>query len=91
MSLIYSKFDFMNKPWWRPDYDDRAPQYFISSIKHFQQAILLSIENEDELFWKGFIDLHREHYLMECISAEGDFFQEQFLDLFYTWLAIFAE
>ncbi|CAB4487498.1 Fic-domain-containing protein [Rhizophagus irregularis] len=72
MSLIYSKFDFVNKPWWRSDYDDRAPQYFISSIKRLQQAILLSIENENELFWKGFMDLHRERYLMECISVEGD-------------------
>ncbi|CAG8672362.1 5645_t:CDS:1 [Ambispora leptoticha] len=72
MALIHSKFDFVNKPWWRPDYDNRAPQYFISSTKRFQQAILLSVNNEDELLWKGFMDLHRERYLIECISAEGN-------------------
>ncbi|RIA83686.1 fido domain-containing protein [Glomus cerebriforme] len=72
MDMIHSKFDFVNKPWWRADYDDRTPQYFISSTKRFQQAILLSVNNEDELFWKGFMDLHRERYLIECISAEGN-------------------
>ncbi|CAG8759811.1 479_t:CDS:1, partial [Funneliformis caledonium] len=72
MALIHSKFDFLNKPWWRPDYDDRVPQYFILNTNRLQQTILLSINNEDELLWKGFMDLHRERYLIECISAEGD-------------------
>ena len=70
MVLIHSNFDFLNKPWWRSDYDDRDTQYFISSTKRFQQAILLSANGEDELFWKGFMDLHHEHYLTECISVE---------------------
>ncbi|CAI2189301.1 10082_t:CDS:2 [Funneliformis geosporum] len=72
MSLIHSNFAFLNKPWWRPGYDDRAPHYFISNIERLQQAISTSINNEDELFWRGFMELHRERYLIECISAEGD-------------------
>ncbi|PKC53643.1 hypothetical protein RhiirA1_509952 [Rhizophagus irregularis] len=72
MALIRSDFNFVNKPWWRPDYDDRAPQDFLSSTKCLQQAILLSVNKEDELFWLGYIDFHHERYLIECISAEGD-------------------
>ncbi|CAI2174053.1 13050_t:CDS:2 [Funneliformis geosporum] len=72
MALIHSNFDFLNRPWWRPDYDDRVHQYFISNTTRLQQAILLSVNNEDELFWEGFMELHRERYLIECISAEGN-------------------
>ncbi|CAG8666895.1 11796_t:CDS:1, partial [Acaulospora colombiana] len=40
--------------------------------KHLQQAISLAVNESDAAFWKGYIDLHREHYLLECISAESD-------------------
>ncbi|CAG8559828.1 4726_t:CDS:2, partial [Scutellospora calospora] len=36
-------------------------------------AISSTVDNEsDELFWKGYIDLHRERYILECVSAESD-------------------
>ncbi|CAI2189962.1 10384_t:CDS:1 [Funneliformis geosporum] len=72
MALIHSNFNFTDKPWWRPDYDDRNTQYFISNTERLQRAISLSVGNEEELFWQGYMDLHRERYLIECISAEGD-------------------
>ncbi|CAG8775639.1 18902_t:CDS:1, partial [Acaulospora morrowiae] len=55
-----------------PVYDDRDPQYFILNTSRLQQIILLSVNNEDELLWKGFMDLHRERYLIECIAVEGN-------------------
>src|SRR5271163_4027919 len=72
MAFIHSNFDFANETWWKLDYDERNVQYFISNIKRLQQAISLSVDNENELFWKGYIDLHRERYLIECISAESN-------------------
>ncbi|CAG8687642.1 3528_t:CDS:2 [Cetraspora pellucida] len=73
MSMIYSNFDILDKPWWKLHLDERNTEYLISSIKHFQQAISSAVNNEsNELFWKGYIDLHREHYLLECVSAEND-------------------
>ncbi|RIB20090.1 hypothetical protein C2G38_2141333 [Gigaspora rosea] len=42
-------------------------------IKHLQQAIKLAVnDKKDGLFWKGYIDLHFERYLLECVSAEGN-------------------
>ncbi|CAG8817693.1 8919_t:CDS:1, partial [Dentiscutata erythropus] len=55
-----------------PSYDERDANYFVLSAKHHQHAILLAINESDTLFWKGYIDLHREHYLLECISAESN-------------------
>ncbi|CAG8572393.1 4950_t:CDS:1 [Funneliformis caledonium] len=72
MVFIHSNFDFLDKVWWKLDYDDRNAQYFISNTKRLQQAILLSVINEDENFWKGYIELHRERYLTECISTESN-------------------
>src|SRR5438046_1954717 len=72
--MIHSNFEILNKPWWKNSYDERNVDYFISSIKHLQHAILLSLSNNEnnELFWKGYLDLHRENYILECISAESD-------------------
>jgi len=87
MALIYSNFDLLDKPWWRKDYDERNAQYFISEIKRLQQAISLSVGNEDENFWKGYIDLHREHYLNERISTEENVTVQQLLK--NSWFEFF--
>ncbi|RIA85005.1 fido domain-containing protein [Glomus cerebriforme] len=98
-NMIHSNFEILNKPWWKNSYDERDVVYFISSIKKLQHAILLTVsDNEnDELFWKGYINLHREHYLLECISVESDvdltieFVRKSlkepgFLSVFMDWL-----
>ncbi|CAJ0888371.1 126_t:CDS:1 [Entrophospora sp. SA101] len=72
MTLINSNFDFLNKPWWGLDYDDRDVHYFLSDTKRLQRAISSVVKSENELFRKGYIDLHRERYLIECISAESN-------------------
>ncbi|KAF0436862.1 Fic-domain-containing protein [Gigaspora margarita] len=72
VSMIYSNFDFLNRPWWKPSYDERDANYFVLSAKRHQHAILLATNESDALLWKGYIDLHREHYLLECISAESN-------------------
>ncbi|GBB87041.1 hypothetical protein RclHR1_01350016 [Rhizophagus clarus] len=70
--MIHSNFDILNNPWWKNAYDERDVDYFISSIKHLQHIILLSFSDHenDELLWKGYLDLHHERYLLECISSE---------------------
>ncbi|CAG8581523.1 26030_t:CDS:2 [Dentiscutata erythropus] len=103
MSIIHSKFDFLDRPWWKPSYDERDANYFILNAKRYQHAILLAIDESDTLFWKGYIDLHHEHYLLECISVESnvdltiDFIRQALkkpgiLKLFLSWLCrkIFA-
>ncbi|CAG8746399.1 1446_t:CDS:2 [Gigaspora rosea] len=73
MSMIYSNFDILDKPWWKHPLDERNTEYLISNIKHLQQAIKLAVnDKKDGLFWKGYIDLHFERYLLECVSAEGN-------------------
>ncbi|CAG8837312.1 27394_t:CDS:2, partial [Gigaspora margarita] len=71
--MMHSNFDFLDRPWWRTSFDERDVNHFVSSAKHNQQAILLVTNENDELFWKGYINLHRERYLLECISAENQF------------------
>ncbi|CAG8578617.1 10323_t:CDS:2 [Diversispora eburnea] len=71
-SMIYSKFDFLDRPWWKPSFNERDANYFVLNAKRLQHAISLAVNETDALFWKGYIDLHREHYLLECISAESD-------------------
>ncbi|RIB17783.1 hypothetical protein C2G38_2087396 [Gigaspora rosea] len=95
--MIHSNFDFLERPWWRTSFDERDVNHFVSSAKHLQQAVLLATNENDELFWKGYINLHREHYLLECISAESDvnltidFIQQAlkkpgFIRVFLSWL-----
>ena len=68
--MIRSNFDFVDKPWWHQDYDDRNVQYIISNTKRLQNSISLVVDSEDELYWKVYIEYHRERYLIECISAK---------------------
>ncbi|CAG8663641.1 fido domain-containing protein [Gigaspora rosea] len=82
MSMIYSKFDFLDRPWWKHSYDERDANYFLLSAKRHQHAILLAINESDSLFWKGYIDLHREHYLLECITAEMKNIHDAIIDIF---------
>jgi hypothetical protein len=70
--MIRSNFDFLNNPWWHSDFDDRDTKYFISSTKTLQRNILSAIGDGDDIIWKGYIDYHRERYLVECISAESN-------------------
>jgi fido (protein-threonine AMPylation protein) len=72
--VIYSNFEILNKSWWKNPYDERDVDYFISSIKHFQHVISLSLSDHEnnELLWKGYLELHHERYLLECISTECD-------------------
>src|SRR3954454_23262510 len=73
--MIHSNFDILNRPWWKLPFDERDVNYFILNVKRLQLAISLAVDNDNEndaLFWKGYMDLHREHYLLECISAESD-------------------
>ncbi|PKY57292.1 hypothetical protein RhiirA4_549595 [Rhizophagus irregularis] len=72
--MIHSNFEILNKPWWKSSYDERNVEYFISSIKHLQHVILLSLSDHEnnEFFWKGYLDLNHERYLLECISSECD-------------------
>ncbi|CAI2179290.1 8195_t:CDS:1 [Funneliformis geosporum] len=72
MAFIHSNFDYLDKVWWKLDYDDRNAQYFISNTKRLQQVISLYVYNEEEHFLKGYIDLHRERYLIACISTESN-------------------
>ena len=72
-SMICSNFDFLNNPWWHSDFDDRDIKYFIYSISSTKiptRNISSAIGNGDDLLWKGYIDYHRERYIVECISAE---------------------
>ncbi|CAG8552865.1 11876_t:CDS:2 [Dentiscutata heterogama] len=71
-SMIYSKFDFLDRPWWKPSYDERDANSFVLDAKRHQRVILLAVNESDPLLWKGYIDLHRERYLLECISAESN-------------------
>ncbi|CAG8512849.1 6888_t:CDS:2 [Acaulospora colombiana] len=101
--MIYSKFDFLDRPWWKPSFDESNANYLVLNAKRFQHVISLTVNETDALFWKGYIDLHREHYLLECISAESDvditidFIQQALkkpgtLGVFLSWLCgkIFA-
>src|ERR1051325_2267506 len=90
MALIHSDFNFLDKPWWQPDYDDRNAQYFISNTGRLQRSISLSVDSEDKLFFLGYIDLHLERYLIECISAEGDIDLEVIRQLLNkSWFKVF--
>ncbi|CAB4434338.1 unnamed protein product [Rhizophagus irregularis] len=71
MALIHSKFNFLEQRWWKPKYDERDAQYYISEINRLQEAILSTLEGETELML-GYIKLHQKRYLIECISAESD-------------------
>ncbi|CAG8758299.1 25985_t:CDS:2, partial [Racocetra persica] len=72
-SMIYSNFTILDKPWWKNPLDECSTEYLISKLNHFQRAIKSAVNNEsNELFWKGYIELHLEHYLFECISAESN-------------------
>src|SRR5207248_9857463 len=71
--MLHSNFDILDKPWWTLSVDTRDVKYFVSNTENLQMALLLAIDKEDDAsFWKGYIDLHRERYLLECISAESD-------------------
>jgi len=70
--MIHARFDFLNRPWWRTSFDECDANYLVSNSKRHQRAISLAVNETDALFWKGYIDLHRKHYLLECISAECD-------------------
>jgi fido (protein-threonine AMPylation protein) len=94
MTLIHSNFNFLDRPWWKQEYDERDVQFFISNIKILQKAISLSVCNEDELYWKGYIDFHREKYLIECISVECNvdldvvrqLLKKSWFNIFLNWL-----
>ncbi|RHZ44021.1 hypothetical protein Glove_772g5 [Diversispora epigaea] len=70
--MLHSKFDILNKPWWRNSIDERDVKYFILNLEYLQKAISLAVNKNDALFWKGYIDLHYENYTLECISSESD-------------------
>ncbi|CAG8738422.1 16678_t:CDS:2, partial [Racocetra persica] len=73
--IIYSDFNILDKPkpWWKNPLDECSVKDLISKVNHFQQAITSAVDNKsDELFWKGYIELHLERYLLECISAESN-------------------
>ncbi|CAG8613824.1 753_t:CDS:2 [Paraglomus brasilianum] len=81
-SMIYSNFDFLDRAWWKPSYDEHNASYFVINAKRHQHAILLAVNESDPLFWKD---------ISTFIVNTIDFIQQalkktSILRLFLSWL-----
>ncbi|CAG8593225.1 16169_t:CDS:1 [Cetraspora pellucida] len=70
--MIYSNFDILDKPWWKLPFDEHNNDFLIKQSLYFKQFIKDAINQNDKILWDGYVILHREKYLLECVSIEGN-------------------
>ncbi|CAG8567416.1 5763_t:CDS:2 [Racocetra fulgida] len=70
--FIHSDFEISSEVWWKSHLEENNNEYVINKIELFKKQILSEMEKDDKNLWIGYMNYHREKYLLECISTEID-------------------
>ncbi|CAG8559077.1 7433_t:CDS:1 [Scutellospora calospora] len=70
--MINSDFFILNKLWWKLPFDERDNEFLIKQTLYFKKLIKDVINKNDKDLWDGYATLHREKYLLECVSVESN-------------------